>query len=51
MHEKPPPQADEFSKTKLSPYPWYDLFARNRIYFWGTNPKKDPKVYISVQKY
>lgn len=48
--EEAPPQADEFSKTKLSPYPWYDLFARNRIYFWGTNPKKDPKVYISVQK-
>lgn len=49
--EEAAPQADEFSKTKLSPYPWYDLFARNRIYFWGTNPKKDPKVYISVQKY
>lgn len=47
--EEAAPQADEFSKTKLSPYPWYDLFARNRIYFWGTNPKKDPKVYISVQ--
>ena len=47
--EEAAPQADEFSKTKLSAYPWYDLFVRNRIYFWGTDPKKDPKVYISVQ--
>lgn len=48
--ENAPPQADPFSPNNLSIFPWYDLFARNRIYFWGTSSQDNPKVYISVQK-
>ena len=47
--ENAPPQASGFYPDKRSPFPWYDLFARNRIYFWGTDARKDAKVYISVQ--
>lgn len=43
------PQASPFAPGGLSPFPWYDLFARDRIYFWGTADSGEKKVYISVQ--
>lgn len=48
--EDAPPQANAFSPTGKSPFPWYDLFARDQIYFWGTADRGEPKVYISVQR-
>lgn len=43
------PQADAFAPSGLSPFPWYNVFARDQIYFWGTADGGEPKVYISVQ--
>lgn len=42
-------QYSPFTPDHLSPFPWYDLFARDRLYFWGTEANGEPKVYISVQ--
>ncbi len=47
--EGAPAQYSPFAPGNLSPFPWYDLFARDRIYFWGTEAGGEPKVYISVQ--
>ena len=45
-----PREANPFSHTKVSPFLWYSLFARDRIYFWGGQGQEGEKVYISVQK-
>lgn len=45
-----PREADPFFPTKVSPFSWYSLFARDRIYFWGGQSQEKEWVYISVQK-
>lgn len=45
-----PREAAPFFSTKVSPFLWYSLFARDRIYFWGGQGQEGEKVYISVQK-
>ena len=45
-----PREAAPFFPTKVSPFLWYSLFARDRIYFWGGQGQEGEKVYISVQK-
>ncbi len=45
-----PREAALFFSTKVSPFLWYSLFARDRIYFWGGQGQEGEKVYISVQK-
>ena len=44
-----PPQVNPFLRSGLSTQPWYNLFARGRVYFWGTEEPSDMPVYISVQ--
>ena len=45
-----PREAAPFFSTKVSPFLWYSLFARDRLYFWGGQGQEGEKVYISVQK-
>ncbi len=45
-----PKMADPFFPTKASPFPWYDLFTGNRVYFWGVKDQAREWVYLSVQK-
>ena len=42
-------QANPFAPGGLSLFPWYELFAGNRIYFWGVQSNGTEWVYISVQ--
>lgn len=44
-----PKEASPFMPNGLSIFPWYSLFAANRIYFWGVEKDKKEWVYISVQ--
>lgn len=44
-----PKAASPFFPGGLSPFPWYDLFARNRVYFWGAKAEGKEWVYIAVQ--
>ena len=44
-----PRQANPFSPDKLSRFPWYELFASDRIYFWGVQKEGKQLVYTSVQ--
>ena len=44
-----PKEADPFAPNGLSIFPWYYLFAANRIYFWGAEKDNKEWVYISVQ--
>lgn len=45
-----PKQANPFTPDKKSPFPWYDLFVSNRIYFWGVQSNGTEWVYVSVQR-
>lgn len=47
--EGAPPQVNPFLRSGLSSQPWYHLFARARVYLWGTEDPSGVPVYISVQ--
>jgi hypothetical protein len=46
-----PPQMklDLAGRVKPSPLPFYSLFLRNNLYFFGTQTRTDPHVYILTQ--
>lgn len=44
-----PKAADPFAPDGLSVFPWYYIFAANRVYFWGAEKDNKKWVYIAVQ--
>ena len=44
-----PPQILLDIRFKPKPHPWYELFLRNNLYFFGTCDRKNPHVYILTQ--